>query len=234
LSSGDYACILHQDDLWLPGRVEAARRWIAETDAVLHLAPSIFIDRDGRRIGTWNCPLPADKLLDAEFVLERLLVQNFVSIPAPVFRRDVWIDCGGMDHALWYTPDWDVWAKLAAVGPVIYHKQVTTAFRIHGTSLTVTGSRDAVDFRSQMETVLERHLNRLPVSNRRRIENAARASIKVNVSLASASDGSLTALASASSNILLLGPLGMKRYLRDSRLRERVASRLRAKMSRAF
>jgi hypothetical protein len=35
-------------------------------------------------------------------------------------------------------------------------------------------------------------------------------------------------------NVLSLGPLGMRRYLRDSRLRERVASRLRAKMAGAF
>ncbi|WP_245468089.1 MULTISPECIES: glycosyltransferase [unclassified Mesorhizobium] len=235
LAAADHVCILPSDDLWLPGRVEAVRRWIADApEAVLHLAPTAIVDRHGRRMGRWNCPLPADEVLEAEFLLERLLVQNFVSVPAPVFRRSTWLACGGVDEKLWYTADWDVWAKLAGTGPVTYHDEITTAFRVHGSSLTVTGSRDASEFRSQMQIVLERHLPRLPASSRERIGPAARASISVNVSLAAASAGNLKALVRAAGVVLSLGPIGMRRYLRDSRLRERAVCRLRAKLTGAF
>lgn len=235
LAAADHVCILHQDDLWLPGRVNAVRRWLeAAPEAALHLAPTIIVDRNGRRMGRWTCPLPPDEVLGTEFLLKRLLVQNFVSVPAPIFRRSAWLACGGMDEALWYTPDWDIWVKLASAGPVVYHDEITTAFRIHGSSLTVTGSRDAGEFRSQMQTVLERHLHRLPPSSRRRVESAARASIDINVSLAAASAGSLAGLARAAGSVLSLGPLGIRRYLRDSRLRERALSRLRAKLAGAF
>jgi hypothetical protein len=148
-------------------------------------------------------------------MLERLLVQNFVSIPAPVFSREAWLRVGGLDELLWYTADWDVWIKLASTGPVIYHDQVTTAFRVHGSSLTVTGSRNVDEFRSQMELVLDRHLSGLPEPIRRSVGPRAKASININVSLA-------------------LGPAGMVSYLRDSRLKERVVSRLRAKAAGAF
>ena len=235
LSTAEHVCILHQDDLWLKGRVETVRRWIANApEAALHLAPSRLIDRHGRTIGKWTCPLPAEQPLDSEFLLTRLLVQNFVSVPAPVFRRRAWIDCGGMDEQLWYTPDWDIWVKLSTMGKVVYHDEMTTAFRVHGSSLTVTGSRNAGDFRAQMETVLDRYLERIPSGRRRSIERLARASINVNVSLAAASGGSVKALASAARNVLSLGPIGIGRYLRDSRLGERVMPRLRAKMSGAF
>lgn len=235
LSSAEHVCILHQDDLWLTGRVATVRRWIASTpQAALHLAPSRLIDRHGRTIGKWTCPLPAEQALDPGFLLARLLVQNFVSVPAPVFRRSSWIKCGGMDELLWYTPDWDIWVKLSTVGEVVYHGEMTTAFRVHGSSLTVTGSRNSGDFRSQMETVLDRYLERIPSGSRREIERLARASININVSLAAASGGSATALASAAGEVLSLGPVGMGRYLRDSRLGERVVSRLRARMARAF
>lgn len=235
LAAADHVCILPSDDLWLPGRVEAARHWLADApEAALHLAPTAIVDRNGRRMGRWNCPLPADEVLGAEFLLERLLVQNFVSVPAPVFRRSAWLECGGLDERLWYTADWDIWAKLASTGPVTYHDQITTAFRVHGSSLTVTGSRDASEFRSQMQIVLERHLHRLPASSRRRVEPAARASISVNVLLAAASGGNLRALVRATGVVLSLGPIGMRRYLRDSRLRERTVSRLRAKLTGAF
>ncbi|WP_434722981.1 glycosyltransferase [Mesorhizobium sp. RIZ17] len=235
LAAADHVCILHQDDLWLPDRVAAARRWLADAPEVgLHLAPTAVIDRHGRRVGRWNCPLPADEVLGAQFLLERLLVQNFVSVPAPIFARTAWLACGGMDEKLWYTADWDIWAKLAVAAPVIYHDEITTAFRVHGSSLTVTGSRDASEFQSQMQIVLERHLPRLPASSRRWVEPAARASISVNVSLAAASGGDLKALVRAARAVLSLGPRGTRRYLRDSRLRERVTCRLRAKWTGAF
>lgn len=235
LATAEHVCILHQDDLWLPGRSEAVRRWIGETpEAVLHLAPSTFIDRRGRTIGRWNCPLPADRKLDGAFILESLLVQNFVSVPAPVFRRSAWLGCGGMDPQLWYTADWDMWAKLALAGPVVYHNEVTTGFRVHGGSLTVTGSRDAEAFRSQMKTVLDRHLPQLPRSVRRRVEPAARASISVNVSLAAASGGRIAALVEAVRKVVSLGPRGARSYLRDSRLRERVLCRVRARLAGSF
>lgn len=231
-ASAEYVCILHQDDLWLPGRVAAVRRWIAAApETVLHLAPSVFIDRNGHRVGLWTCPLPAERLLERDVLLERLLVQNFISVPAPVFSREKWLKCGGMDDALWYTADWDVWAKLAAIGPAIYHRETTTAFRIHGNSLTVTGSKDSADFAAQMETVLDRHLPALPVAARTRVEPAARTSIQINILLAAAASTKLAKLRALLVKVAALGPGGAKRYLRDSRIRQRILSRIRAGLS---
>ena len=239
LAEAEHVCMLHQDDLWRSGRVSAVRSWLAANpEAVLHLAPSLLIDRSGDQIGRWTCPLPSEQRLNPEFLHKRLLVQNFVSVPAPVFKRQAWIDVGGMDEALWYTPDWDIWLKLCEAGPTIYHSDATTSFRLHASSLTVTGSRDAAEFRAQMETVLTRHLPRLEGSDRRGVERISRASIEMNVSLAAAASGaspkSLRALSRAGLKVLALGPLGVARYLRDSRLSERLLPRVRAKLSGAF
>ena len=235
LAKGDFCCILHQDDLWLPGRMDTVRRWLElAPNCVLHLAPTAIVDGRGRHVGKWRCPLPGGLILTENLLIERLLVQNFVSVPAPVFRRDAWLSCGGMDDGLWYTPDWDIWLKLTAAGPVIYSEEYTTGFRVHGSSLTVSGSRDEHEFRSQLEIVLARHLGRIQKSNRARVERAARASIDVNVSLAAASAGNLTMLLRAAGNVLSLGPGGIRRYLRDSRLWERLVPRLQSKISGDF
>jgi hypothetical protein len=151
-----------------------------------------------------------------------------------VFSREAWLRVGGLDELLWYTADWDVWIKLASTGPVIYHDQVTTAFRVHGSSLTVTGSRNVDEFRSQMELVLDRHLSGLPEPIRRSVGPRAKASININVSLATAAGGGIKSLFGAFINLVALGPAGMVSYLRDSRLKERVVSRLRAKAAGAF
>lgn len=231
IAESTHVCWLGVDDVWLPERMAEARAWIETApDATLHLAPSAIIDRVGRTLGIWRCPLPARGELLPRTVKERLLVQNFVAAPAPVFRRDAWLACGGLDEDLWYTADWDIWLKLSAVGPVHYHDIVTVGFRIHGGSLTVTGSRDTADFCKQMETVLNRHIGSLTDE----IERAARASIVVNIALASASDGHFGGLLQAVFTVMRLGPRGMYRYLRDSRIFERVLPRVRAKMTGVF
>jgi glycosyltransferase involved in cell wall biosynthesis len=234
IADSSHICWLGVDDLWLPGRVAAVRAWIESfPEAPLHLAPTAIIDKGGRKLGVWRCPLPAKGELRSALVTERLLVQNFVAAPAPVFRRDAWLNCGGLDENLWYTADWDIWLKLAACGSVYYHDPITVGFRIHGGSLTVTGSRDTTDFARQMQIVLDRHLIKLGARSKG-IERAARASITVNIALASATAGNLRGLLRAASEVVRLGPVGIHRYLRDSRIVDRLAPRVRGKLTGVF
>jgi glycosyltransferase involved in cell wall biosynthesis len=229
-----HLCWLGVDDVWLPGRIAAVRNWIESAPHVaFHLAPSKIIGKAGQTLGVWRCPLREDGILESNFVVERLLVQNFIGAPAPVFRKDAWLACGGLDTNLWYTADWDMWLRLAGYGSVQYHDEVTIGFRIHGDSLTVTGSRDTTEFERQMNSVLERHLSK---QNGRfaSVERAARASIAVNTALASASAGNFSLLLAAFLGVLRLGPIGMRRYFRDSRVVERVVPRVRAKLTGAF
>jgi hypothetical protein len=234
IAQAEHICWLGVDDLWLPGRAAAVRAWVvAFPETPLHFAPSAIIDKDGRELGVWRCPLPAERALESVFVTDRLLVQNFMAAPAPVFRKDAWLSCGGLDESLWYTADWDMWLKLAARAPTYYHDAITVGFRIHSGSLTVTGSSKTEDFKHQMETVLERHLSGLGPPSKR-VERAARFSIAVNAGLASASKGDFTELFRAASRLALLGPGGIRRYLRDSRIVERVVPRVRAKLTGRF
>jgi glycosyltransferase involved in cell wall biosynthesis len=234
IAETSHICWLGVDDLWLPGRAAAVRAWIAAApEAPLHLAPGAIIDKNGRKLGVWRCPFPVSGELRSALAIERLLVQNFIAAPAPVFRKDAWLSCGGLDEKLWYTADWDMWLKLAASGPVRYHNSVTIGFRIHDGSLTVTGSRDAADFANQMQIVLDRHLAKLG-GDSKRIERAARASIAVNTALASAYGGDTSGLIRAAAQVLRLGPAGICHYVRDSRIVDRVVPRVRAKLAGAF
>jgi hypothetical protein len=235
VAASEHLCWLGVDDIWLVGRAKAARAWIeAAPNAPLHLAASAIIDNSGRQLGVWRCPLPARGELPSGVVMERLLVQNFIAAPAPVFRRDAWLACEGLDESLWYTADWDIWLKLAALGPVYYHDDMTVGFRIHDSSLTVTGSRDADAFAQQMQIVLDRHLAKLKGGSKG-LERTARASIAVNSALAAASStGNAGSLLRAAGQVLGLGPRGMHRYFRDSRIVERLAPRIRAKLAGAL
>lgn len=234
LAKSNHICWLGVDDLWLRGRAATVKRWIeAAPNATLHIGASVIIDQKGRKLGVWRCPLPAEVEIGSALVSERLLVQNFVAAPAPVFRRDAWQRCGGLDERLWYTADWDIWLKLAAIGPIYYHGDATVGFRIHKSSLTATGSRDTDDFVLQLRLVLDRHIANIDGVSKE-VERVARASIVVNAALASASIGRFGDLLHASAEIVRLGPAGMRRYFRDSRIMDRLIPRVRAKLTGVF
>jgi hypothetical protein len=223
IARADHVVMLHQDDVWLPNRVTELKRWIATApDAAVQFAPTAIIDDRGNRLGTWRCPLD-DGPVARPTLVDRLLVQCFVSVPAPMFRRDAFLAAGGMDCALWYTADWDLWLKLATAGNAFYRQEVTTGFRVHPQSLTMTGSRTRGDFERQLRTVFERH-----ASSGRASSRICEASIRINVALASAAAGSARALLEATTTLLSLGPVSLMRYLRYSRLLERALPRVRA------
>ena len=225
---------LCQDDLWLPGRVDAVKKWLsASPDAVLHLAPAAIIDRDDRRLGTWRCPLKAGPV-DASLLAEKLIVQNFIAAPSPVIRRSAWLECGGLDLDLWYTGDWDLWLKLSQSGGVVYHEELTSAFRIHGNSATSMGSRNAKEFVDQHRIVVERHISRIKAQRRILARQLADASVTVNAALAAAANGEAGSLSRALRAIAGLGPVGAARYIHCSRIVERALPRLRAKWAGAL
>ncbi len=229
-ANGKYACFLHQDDFWLPGRVAAIRGDIeTHGDVRLLFHEAIFVGPTGRRLGRWHCPF-RDGFIAPEQFVERLLVQNFIAIPSPVFDREDALRGGGLDESLWYTADWDLWLRLGAAAPVRFLREPLAAFRIHGESQTMARPRSEGNFRRQMTIVLERHLQAWPVQGRRRrgVERVAQFSAAVNASLASAARGEgRPSAAGLLTGFLSLGPSGWRRFLRDSRIVDRVLPRVR-------
>ena len=207
------------------------RTWLGERpDAAMHFHPSVVVDARGRELGALRSPLQPG-VAPTSLLLERLLVQNYISLPAVVWRRDCFAATGGLDLGLWYTGDWDLYFKLALAGPCIYHPEALTCYRIHGQSLTITGSRSSDDFRAQMQTVVDRYAGNIPAADRSRVLRAAQASIRVNISLAAASNGDRSALLPALASLTGLGLAGVGRYIRDSRIVERLVPRARARLA---
>lgn len=233
IASAEHISWLCQDDLWFPNRVGTVRSWIEENPhAALHLAPTAIIDRNDRQLGIWHCPLRGGpRPLDPSYLIQKLLVQNFVAVPSPVVRRDAWLACGGLDTALWYTGDWDLWLKLARLGDVLYHGEVTAGFRIHPLSATSTGSRELEDFAEQQRLIVDKHIASIPVERRSQVRKLADLSITINTALAAGANGKPDVIFEIMRTIAAMGPINMARYFHRSRLAERVLPRLKAKFA---
>jgi GT2 family glycosyltransferase len=226
---GDWACFLHQDDLWLPGRLKKLRGEIQSHQGPLIIHNAIYVGPDGQELGPWTCPFSKTGAIPSNQFIEHLLVQNFIAIPSPVFRREAVIDSGGLDEALWFSADWDLWLRLGALGPVRFIGETLSAFRVHPASQTAARKLQPHEWEDQLTTVLDRHLERWPVTGplRTSVEQVARASIAVNSALSAASRGEPVRPTTVLFQLLALGPWGWRKYFRDSRIVQRVRSRVK-------
>ena len=229
VATGKYACFLHQDDLWLEGRLPKLKQAIAAyPQASLYLHDAVFIDGQDKPLGLWQCPLGGkSQVFSAQKMREKLLVQNFIAIPSPVFNRQTALDVGVLNSELWYTADWDFWLKLASIGDTYYIAKPLAAFRVHGDSQTIRRSSSVAEFRQQMRVVVDKHLHVKPKSE---VAKVAFFSTEVNTTLAAIVHGESPNLIKLAADFLLLGPLGWRRYWQDSRIQERISARLKAKL----
>jgi hypothetical protein len=195
---------------------------------VLHNA--VFVGPDGRRLGPWTCPLPEGVVPPDRFI-ERLLVQNFIAKASVVFRRSAAIRSGGLDEADMVSADWDLWLRLGALGPVRFIAETLSAYRVHPASITVARKLLPDEWGQKLTIVHARHAQNwaAPGKLRTSVERVARASIAVNGLLAAASRGESVKPWPVLLKLLALGPAGWHRYLRDSRIVQRVRSRLKVR-----
>ena len=227
-ASGEWACILHQDDLWLASRLSRIWCEMESTDCALIVHDAMYVGPNGEELGPWTSPFSEGVISPSRFI-ERLLIQNFLAMPSPVFRRSEVIDSGGMDEGLWFSADWDLWLRLASRGPVRFIAQKLSAFRVHPASQTVARELLPNEWEQQLSTVLFRHLKTWPVTGKTRttVERVAMASITVNSALSAASRGEAVRSLPVLLQLVALGPAGWHRYLRDSRIGQRVQARLK-------
>jgi GT2 family glycosyltransferase len=225
---GEWACFLHQDDFWLPGRLSRLRSEMERCKGALILHNAMYVGPEGQALGPWTCPFSEGMIPSSEFI-ERLLVQNFIAMPSPIFRRSAVVGSGGLDEALWFSADWDVWLRLGALGQVCFIGETLSAFRIHEASQTAARKVLPHEWEEQLTRVLVRHLRDRPATGelRRSVERVARASIAVNCALAAGSRGEPVKPWPVLYQLLALGPSGWHRYMRDSRIVQRVCSRLK-------
>ncbi|MCZ2120789.1 MAG: hypothetical protein LC108_00830, partial [Anaerolineales bacterium] len=200
-----------------------------EIGLIIHSA--IFINETGKSLGAWNCPLPKyPKITASKKLMEKLIIQNFISIPAPVFKRELFEKLEGLNSDLWYTADWDLWLQIASKTDAIYLPDLLAGFRIHPNSQTILGSANTANFQQQLEFVFNKHIDLLISDKKEEISKTAKFSILLNVALAKSAHKEKIKYLNILAHFIKLGPIGWYRYTRDSRIFERVCARLIAKL----
>ncbi len=141
-----YILTLDADNRIRPGFVEEAAR-------ILDLSPGIgvvYSDRKdfGCRSRTVRAP---------EFDLALLLVSNYIDM-CSVFRKEVWLACGGFDEHLSGHEDMEFWIHAAALGWRFHHlPRVFFEYRVRSDSVTATSHGDGSS-KEHFEYIAAKHV----------------------------------------------------------------------------
>jgi glycosyltransferase involved in cell wall biosynthesis len=227
---GIWVSLLHQDDCWLPGRLDTLRTCSADcTDVDFWVHPAFFIDEDGTRVGRWRCPLPSRQLLNAADTLPKLVVQNFIPVVSPMVRRAKMDEVGLMNESLWYFGDWDLWLRLASVSILGYVPIPLASFRIHHQSQTARCTSDLDEIGRQFDITVQDALagKAFPSAMLKRCRRTAKFAKEMYLFLLGGWHGGYVGCRRVMAMGLRLGPFGWLHYWRYSGLVSRLLPRIR-------
>jgi glycosyltransferase involved in cell wall biosynthesis len=135
LASGEYLCIFHQDDLMEPNNIQKKVELLNSNPSVgLVFSQIKCIDSVGEVLGVHeNIFLHNnDSIIEGFDFFRYLLIDgNFVSCPSVMVRTDLYNKWGGFDPRLMYTPDFEMWLRLALHTSIAYLSDPLVYWRRH-------------------------------------------------------------------------------------------------------
>ncbi len=128
-AGGDVFAWLNGDDRYLPGAVSAVVAYLdSHGDMAAVYGDVECIDAEGR---------PIQKRQSLPFDLNRLLnYYNYIPQMSTFFRKRAWEEAGGLDEALHYSMDYDLWIRIGKSHQMGYLSQTLSQWRIHEGSKT--------------------------------------------------------------------------------------------------
>jgi len=150
-AAGEVLGFLNADDLYLPDAIAAAVDALdAHPEASFVYGEADHIDESGDVLG----PYPTEA-----FAPDALARRCIVCQPAAFFRADAFRQIGGVDPALHYALDYDLWIRLSRVGaPVAFARKIALS-RMHPANKTLGSRRAAYE---ETMKVLKRHYDYVP------------------------------------------------------------------------
>ena len=148
---GNWVHILHQDDIVLPGFYERLREGAEQSDAGAIFCRYATANSKGHWVGVSELHRESAGLLDDWHA--RITVQQLIQCPAIAVRRLVYEQLGGFLPQLRYTPDWEMWQRVASQFSFWFEPSILACYRVHPDSATSRIRLDAADVSEVREVI---------------------------------------------------------------------------------
>ena len=133
-ASGHWIHILSDDDLVAPGFYQAYGKIIEKYHPLVVMGQSKFINENGKETGISPSLQESEGLFNN--ALQVLALRNLIRTPGIIIAREAYEKVGGFTSDLIFTPDWEMWTRLAKSVKIAYINQPYSFFRLHSESET--------------------------------------------------------------------------------------------------
>jgi glycosyltransferase involved in cell wall biosynthesis len=123
---GAWVALLDDDDLWAPDKLTRQLQAASAAGAGWVYAGAVEVDAEGRLLG--GGPPPSPGALLAGLRRRNLMPAGSSNV---VVRSDLLSESGGFDPHLRHLADWDLWLRLASLGPPACVPAPLVAYRLH-------------------------------------------------------------------------------------------------------
>ncbi|MCL4233891.1 MAG: glycosyltransferase family 2 protein [Deltaproteobacteria bacterium] len=141
-ATGKWLAFCDDDDEWMPDRLERLAR-LADANPDLVAVYSDATVSGGSRGGSRGPTIFSRQSPYAGSIRERLWEDNPIPTSSVLARREVVARLGGFRHRFEPAEDYDLWLRLAAVGPIAFDPKPLCVYHLHGAQ---TGRLAAVMF----------------------------------------------------------------------------------------
>ena len=175
LARGRYVALLDDDDLWPADKLAwQAAAMEADSSLVMCWGDAEQLLSDGTKQPPYAVEFGGGRMTQRE-ALRRFRYRCYLHSPGQsLIRADAIREVGGFDAGIWGADDWDLYLKLARLGPMLYEPRVALTYRRHAANAFATNA--ARHARGHL-AVARRHLGpawRHPIRRGRNHVRAAR------------------------------------------------------------
>jgi glycosyltransferase involved in cell wall biosynthesis len=128
-AGGQWVAFVDDDDLWAPDKLARQLQAARDTGRAWAYAGAVSVDGGLEIVGGVPPPSP-DRVAE--------LLPRFNAVPGGgsnvVVRRDLLRRVGPFDTRLYNTEDWEMWIRLAKLGPPACVPRPLVAYRVHGSN----------------------------------------------------------------------------------------------------
>ncbi len=148
-----YTCFLDSDDCLQEGGLEDMHNLLEYAeDAVAACGSVVYFDGNSNRLSPPSDPGAAAAV--NSLTVPQILSQNFIDTPGAIlFRTAALQKAGGFDRTLKIAEDWELYVRVARLGPILSSSRPMISYRLHDASAMRGHELTMADFEPALQRV---------------------------------------------------------------------------------
>lgn len=137
LAKGELICILHADDLLLPGYLTETIAAFANNQNLGMLFSAVNLIDEKNNVVDTDRAFDKDLLIRGKDIFAKHILGNFIYCPSVTVKKQCYSRLGKFNNQLKRFIDWEMWLRIELAGyDIAYMAKPLAAYRIHAQSAT--------------------------------------------------------------------------------------------------